>query len=293
MLYVMGSGHSGSTILGVTLGNCRGMFYAGELQNFLTRSGIPAVGGVERTRFWRRVRNEAPDAQELFGYGSHRVMERSGAVLRPHTWAARRSLRARYRRVTRDVAAAVASVAEAEYVVDTSHFPLRAAELQAIDGIDLSLIFLVREPEPVVVSIGRLINRNDRLEKWRSVLDTNLDLWLTHLLSIRVFRRQPEAKRLFLRYEDFIADPEGVLRQILDMCGSTAPIPDLERLSTGLTIQGNRLLRQEQVALKRGAPHGGERNLLTRIMQAPWEPVLSTMRPAAHAAPGEGGHAGA
>jgi len=56
----MGSGRSGSTILGVALGNCDGVFYAGELDNWLVRSGTPVLGGLERTRFWSTVRDDVP-----------------------------------------------------------------------------------------------------------------------------------------------------------------------------------------------------------------------------------------
>src|SRR5262249_32224224 len=75
VVFVMGSGHSGSTILGVTLGNCDGFFYAGELDNWLTRSGVSALGGRERTRFWSEVRKGVPDAPELFGYRAQEQLE--------------------------------------------------------------------------------------------------------------------------------------------------------------------------------------------------------------------------
>ncbi len=53
---------------------------------------------------------------------------------------------------------------------------------------------------------------------------------------------------MFVRYEDFTADPSGVMRQVLDMADSSAPIPDLTALKTGQAIGGNRLLHAEQVA---------------------------------------------
>ena len=55
--FLMGSGHSGSTILGIALGNCEGFFYAGELDNWLVRKGASLLGGTERTRFWNEVRD--------------------------------------------------------------------------------------------------------------------------------------------------------------------------------------------------------------------------------------------
>ena len=56
VIYVMGAGRSGSTILGVTLGNCERFFFAGELDKWLARSGVPQLEDAERIRFWSAVR---------------------------------------------------------------------------------------------------------------------------------------------------------------------------------------------------------------------------------------------
>ena len=242
VVYVMGSGRSGSTILGIALGNCVDFFYAGELDNWLTRSGVPAVGGAERTRFWNNVRERVNGGEELFGSACHRYLERSASVFRIHRVLARRSLRPRYQRVTTELYRAIAGVAAVSHVVDTAHFPLRANELQKLDGIDLYLIFLVRDPQSVVKSFSRNVNPHDVGRRRLLDLNTNIDLWLTHLLSVIVFLRQRRDRRMFLRHEDFLADPAGVLREVLERLGSDAPIPDLTSLSTGIPLRGNRLI---------------------------------------------------
>src|ERR1041385_8836718 len=101
VIYVMGAGHSGSTILGVALGNCEGSFYAGEVDEWLITSGEPGVGGIERKEFWGEVaeRMRETEAAQLFGGEVNRLIERSSALLRPSRWGARRALRRRYRAV--------------------------------------------------------------------------------------------------------------------------------------------------------------------------------------------------
>ena len=44
MIYVMGAGHSGSTILGVALGNCAETLYAGEVEEWLQASRVSHGG---------------------------------------------------------------------------------------------------------------------------------------------------------------------------------------------------------------------------------------------------------
>src|SRR5690349_15916974 len=110
VIYVMGAGRSGSTTLGIALGNCGGVFYAGELDNWLVRSGVPQVEDEERMCFWEKVRAELEDlgrASALFGNESQRAIERSVSVLRVNRWAARRRLRRDYRAVAEDLYRAV------------------------------------------------------------------------------------------------------------------------------------------------------------------------------------------
>lgn len=206
VLYVMGAGRSGSTTLGITMGNCDDLFFAGELDNWLPRSGRPQVEDAERIGFWEDVRRRLRDpgaAEQLYGTESQRAVERSMSLLRVHKWGVRRRLRRRYRAVAEDLYRAVAAAAGTSGVVDTSHYPLRARELQHVAGIDLHILFLVRSPRSVVGSFSR----RDVSEFRKSTLHTNLYLWVTHALSLLVFLRQPRERRLLVRYEHFIADP--------------------------------------------------------------------------------------
>jgi sulfotransferase family protein len=279
VIFVMGAGHSGSTILGVTLGNCEGVLYAGELDNWLVRSGVSVLGGTKRTRFWDSVRADVPGAQELFGYDCELHLERSSAALRLGAGETRRRLRGRYRQVTTDLYRALARVSGATHVVDTAHFPLRARELQQLEGIELHIVFLLRDPEAVVASYIRFVNRNERAQRLFRTLQTNAEMWLTYLLCVRVFLRQPRRRRMLLRHEDFLANPAGVLRDILDRVGSDAPIPDLGALGTGVPIQANRLIRSEVVALKIGRSEHHPSSRLTAWLQRPWAPIFAKLGP--------------
>jgi hypothetical protein len=278
-VYVMGSGHSGSTILGVALGNCQGFFFAGELDRYLARGGTPVLGGLERTRFWSAVRAALPDAQELYGNAPHRLLERSSAALRIGSMRRRRALQGPYRRLAGRLFAAVATTAGAEYVVDTSHFPLRARELQHVPGLELCLVFLVRDPQAVVASIGRLVGERESARRLLAELRINADLWLTYGLSLAAFRAQPRERRVFVRYEDLVERPEAVLRRILDRCGSSAELPDLAHLRTGEAFHANRLIGSEEVALGQGGANRSRprRSLLTWVLQWPWSRVFDRL----------------
>lgn len=269
----MGAGRSGSTILGVTLGNCEGIFFAGELDKWLARSGVPQLEDAERLQLWRRVREQVDGGEGLFGYAAQRCLERSSALFRIRDWPTRGWLRERYRRVSEDLYRAIAAETGASCLVDTSHYPLRARELQALRGIDLYLLFLVRDPQSVVASL----NRSDVVERRFNTPTANAYLWLTHLISLFVFLRHRHDRRLFVRHEDFLASPETVLGQILEMIGSPATIPDLQSLKTGLAFQGNRLLRSDVLALQDGTDRQTRSSRLTMLLQLPWAMVCSRL----------------
>ncbi len=273
--YVLGSGRSGSTILGLALGNCEGIVYAGEMHLWLGRDGISPLRGEERARFWRAVREQV-EVPADFPRGQAGALEKSVAVLAPGTWRRQRRLRDRYRRIQGELFRAVARTAQAGLVVDTSHFPRRARLLQALDDIDLYLLFVVRDPRNVVASYAR----DERDFPRFNVLSTNAYLWLTYALSLYAFLRHPRERRLLVRYESFVEDPERVLGEILTRLGSPAAMPDLSALRTGVAFQGNGLLRKDVVALERQPQRAAAGSRLTALLNLPWTVLFSLLGPA-------------
>jgi hypothetical protein len=274
VLYVMGAGRSGSTILGVTLGNYEGVFYAGELDAWLARSGEPLLSAA-RGGFWDRVRANVAGASELYGHEPQRAIERSLSLLRLHKLPARRRLRGPYRRVAESLYRAIAQAAGTSFIVDTSHYPLRARELQALDAIDLYLVYLVRDPRSVVSSFGN----KDVAQYSKSFVTANVYLWLTSLLSVLVFLRHPAERRLFVRYEDFVSDPGRVTGRILELAEGPSAPPDFSALRTGIPFQGNRLIATDTIALDGQPAAAPPRGLATALLQLPFRVVWARLSP--------------
>jgi hypothetical protein len=230
------------------------------------------------------------DPEVLVGARPRRYLERSSALFRIDRFRALARLRASYRSTTSELFEAIAATAETDFVVDSSHYPLRAHELQSVAGIELYLVLLVRSPQSVVASFAK----DDVAERRFNPLTTRAYLLLTYLLSAWVFRAQPPARRLVLFYEDLLADPHAVLAELLERVGSSAHVPDLDRLATGVPLHGNRLLGAEVVALGgAGSEQVGEgtgpaaglgARLFTRLLLA----CLSRLKPrvGAHRPPG-------
>ena len=273
VVYVMGAGRSGSTVLGVVLGNCEGVFYAGELDAWLFKKGCSNFDGPERAAFWEAIAAAVPEGADLYGTDARRYIEHSAAPARP--LRGKRKLRRRYRRVAEHLYQAIAERSGVSWVADTSHYPLRARELQKVNGIDLYLIFLARRPESVVSSFSK----RDVDQPARSPLRTNAYLHLTNLLATLVFLAQPRERRLFLRYEEFAEHPEQTVAELLKWLGLDAKVPDLTELRTGLAFQGNRLLRSERISFHRSEPEAGSERPFTTVAQLPWTVLLARLSP--------------
>lgn len=274
VIYVMGAGRSGSTILGVTLGNCEQVFYAGELDAWLRRSGVPTKAEGERAQFWTTVREETGGG-DFFGNRAWRALEHSQVLFRFYRWPARRRLRKRYLEVSEGLYRAVARTAGATHIVDTSHYPLRVRELRRLAGIDIYLIYLVRNPQSVVASF----NRPDTPKSRKSPLATNAYLWLTHLLSMAVFVSHRSDRKFILYHEDFVASPERVLTRILGALDIQSAAPDLSSLDRGIPFQGNRLLKSKVIAFRGGDGSPVQRSRFTSLLHLPWVAALSRLRP--------------
>ena len=273
--YVIGTGRSGSTILGLALGSCETVLNAGELHLWLGKAGKSPLPGERRAKFWAQVRERSDVDADLLGPAT-RVLERTAALFDPRTWRAQRRLRSRYLAATEQILRATASVARVTHVVDTSHFPRRARHLQKLEGIELYLLFVVRDPGRIVASY----RDDDKDFPHFNLLTANLYVWVTYLLSVLVFQRHPRERRLLVSYEAFLADPEGTLAEILRRIDCDSPVPDLSSLDTGVAFQGNPLLRSETVALKRELPPAPVALGPTWLLQAPWKLIFSRLEPA-------------
>ena len=189
----------------------------------------------------------------------------------------------RYGQVSEELFRAIARTAGASHIVDSSHFPLRARELQKLDGVELYLVYLVRDPQDVVASNVREISRHEVAERRVRILAMNANLWLTQLLSLLVFSRQPRERRVFVRHESFIADPEGVLGQIVESLGTGVALADLTALRAGVALQGNSLIMSQSIAVKRSTRPVVRWSRSTELLQSCWRPLLARLRPVGHA----------
>jgi hypothetical protein len=272
VIYVGGTGRSGSTMLANVLGEVPGYVSVGEVR-FLWQRGIQQnrlCGCGEQfadCTFWNDVLDAA------LGPGS--AAERQALAGRKHTaLEARTRLRTLPQHLRRPtdgsradgagdelavvldrVYAAIAAVAGASVVVDSSKLPTYAALLDGLDGvegvdhgIDLRVAHFLRDPRAAAYSWQRKKLQPDLgpgafME--RRGAGKSAVLWSVWNRSLEMLAgRRPNAYAR-VTYEEFLADPREQAQSLLDtfaLDGDLTSVfagPDTVRLSMNHTVAGN------------------------------------------------------
>jgi len=227
VLYVAGTGRSGSTLLARILGRADGVFAAGELryvwQRGLLEDRVCGCGEpFSRCPFWSEVVDRA--------FGGRRGVDAAGvaaaqravtrlrhvpAMLARHRPSAPGHLLDTLGRLYR----AVADASGCDLVVDSSKLPSYGCVLGHVPDLDVRAVHLVRDPRGTAYSWSRMKPLADGSgDMQRMSLLKSSSLWLAWNASAPGLFRDAARYRV-VRYEDLVARPRDVVDQILAFAG--------------------------------------------------------------------------
>lgn len=233
LVYIGGTGHSGSTLLDLLLNNHSMIQSTGEIHrlNHYARGNLePCTCGqpVAECPFWldveRRVRESrglAPETRPLLSdeimirteaVGGWRSVVEKAALVQPSLPLGRALGRAvapahyRAARASLEWYRAIRKATGTSLVVDSSKDPRRLKWLYTVAPAHYRLVYLVRDGRAVTASGIR--RRGHSMEevarKWRAL----------HRRSRAAQRSIPAGQKLRVRYETLCTEPERVLREI-------------------------------------------------------------------------------
>jgi hypothetical protein len=223
MIYIVGTAHSGSTLLDLMLNAHPEIVSVGEVMRLRPAwiSNKPAACScgipVAKCEFWLSV--------------DQRVKELSGKSLTElnmldHSCSDERSA------PNAIVFRAISDVTGKAFIVDSSKMPERLAYLMTLKGLNVYPIHLIRNPKAQIASVVRKQNK---------VFKAISRYELTHQKIRRSLRSNPHA---VVRYDDLVARPERTLSIVLEPLGLSF---DPQQLSWTLkpkhNISGNRMRR--------------------------------------------------
>lgn len=231
VLFIAGAPRSGSTLLERVIGTHEGLCCVGEShfiwersygENQLCGCGTP----FHECDFWAEVsrRTFAVDpaaVDEIAATKQKQAVDRKRYLpwlllgYRPARYQA--SLLA-YGELLKRLYGAILEVSGARVIVDSSKDPRHGIILAQLPGFEVHVVHLLRDPRAVAFSWTRRKRRPEI--HWTDAdmpterVCTTATRWSTHNALVELLARKA-ASYCRLRYEDFVADPDGALAQIL------------------------------------------------------------------------------
>lgn len=264
VLYVMGMGRSGSTILDVLLGNNPSTFSAGELTHVfrdvldrdvecscgLAASMCPVWSAAMAQCGWSRA-----DAGRLAG------------VFHTMDWHARfpwvalgwvgRPKKTEYADVNSRLFNALAAISGKSVIVDSSKYPGRAIALARAFPGKVRIVCIIRAPHSLLAAFSKPHQSEQRPK--RPLAAASYYLYL--LMCIRIVKLVMRDTVLLIRYEDLLNAPSAELQRIacwsgVDTSAAIGMIEANQQLDVGHIVTGNRLRKEKRVQFRRGSDSG-------------------------------------
>ena len=241
VLYLAGSMRSGSTLVGMILGNLPGFFNVGEIKWFWSHAAGSQKCGcgapLGECSFWSRVisnlESRGVEMSRMATLGDE--LTRTRSLLR----IASKGLSGRTAReweelstATQYLYQAVAHLCGGKTVVDGSKVPPQLMLLLQARSLDLSILHLVRDGRAVAYSWekrqrarGTRTGKKHAGKLQRSAYGAMLVWMIQNVILERLARR---TSRTLLRYEDFAGDPQTALGKALERVGIAADLGNVQ-----------------------------------------------------------------
>lgn len=255
LLYIMGTGRSGTTILEILLASGNKVSGAGELVHIFrdgysgedicscgqTAAQCPLWSAVWAAGGWREDQvAELADLSRRFSWHSRFPLLATGLV--------RQKYKDQFSDVNTKLFRAIAKQTATETVVDSSKYAGRALALARYYPGNVKIICLTRSPQGLAAAFSR---QGTGAQKPKSPLATLL-YYCYALLCFWIVRLILRDNVLMIRYEDFHADPVAGLKEIADWSGidvdeAIVRLENHQAFQPGHIVTGNRLRHQRQI----------------------------------------------
>jgi hypothetical protein len=251
---IVAKGRSGSTLVGLLLGQLPGFVDVGELRYMWTRR-LGKRGNVlcgcgtllHECPFWEQVGDEAFGGWDALDAAHVLALERAvererllPLLLEPRVSRTYVTKLTEYADLLGRLLRGISRVSRARVVVDGSKLLSRALVLRHVGGIDLSFLHIVRDSRGVAFSWSKRIARPETVGTVaympRFGPAAVSARWLYHNVGAHLLGLlgHPHA---FMRYEMFVEDPRAELSRILQVLGQADSVRGLGFLGQEMSLK--------------------------------------------------------
>ncbi len=242
LIYLMGMGRSGGTLVGKILGQIEDTTFVGEIRHLIDRGfkenwECSCGDKFKDCKHWRKIfiqtflNNEKVKLsdfiriQESFDRTTM-IIKTFWILIKIKIFKHNNKELNIYKNLNSKLYHNISESFKTNNIIESSRYPGRALMLNRCDDIDLFIIHLVRDPRGVINS--QLKKQQERTGKkskiaLRNILTWNITLFIGYIIQL-IFKK---SNITFLCYENFIKRPHESLQRILNEANlSTKKLPE-------------------------------------------------------------------
>ena len=275
MVYIIGAGRSGTTLLDIILGNTNHSISLGEINRFFKRKGIPPLREPKSAThaFWSKIKEEfdteldCPDYESLDKL-THRF-DYHASFFKRHL----NSDKLIYFGVLQSLYNAILKNTDKNILIESSKYPSRALNMtKALDKNKFRIVFIYLKKDPV--RVVRSFRKKNIEQPSKSFFAANIYYLVVNLLCEWAVRKLSKSHLCYkLNYDDFLTRPALELGKMsealqLDLSECIQKLEKTTPLETGFLFDGNRI-RLKETLLLQSTNNGGVKSIgdfITRII---------------------------
>lgn len=249
ILYIMGAGRSGTTILGILIGNLQKSYHVGEINKFFEFKGVPHARkeGEACYNVYKEIFNDffvEYCEKELM---IPRSFEYHSGLMKSFFVSSGSELN-KYYKMQCKLFESLFDVFGSEVIIDSSKYPLRALMLKRLSEYDISYVYL-RRP---YFSAYSSFKKKGIEQPSQNLLSFTLYYFIVNVLSFIVYLRLPKNKKVYVPYKGMINKPCIYIKKICDII-DVDPINLMNKISknelldVGCVFEGNRIRLKEKI----------------------------------------------
>lgn len=257
LIYIIGAGRSGTTVLDIMLGNVNGSISLGEINRFFKRNGIPPKREKESKvyNFWINLKDQMLGS----GFNDMLYLQKLSQQNEYHL----AFIKSIFKKCNTEYVNAI--VEQYDFIgqntsqnvlIESSKYPVRALNLSNYldsDQFQIKYIYLKKDPEKVVKSF----QKKNLEQPSKGFFMANLYYLIVNILcgiTIRILKSKGHRVST-LRYEDLISTPKETLLKLgsdidEDYSELIRKLIIKEPLNTGYVFDGNRIRLKETLILR-------------------------------------------
>jgi hypothetical protein len=239
VLYVLGAGYSGSTLLGLSLGTLKDVVNLGEVASLENDYRPPALctcsKSLQKCEFWSGLKKQLEKNQKnlptqqqwnLLNEATRQEIDKKGGGLRkflavlgvPLRWLMGSTAELDYLKKNESFFNQAFHFTQAAILVDLSKTPERLNILRQSAAFELYCVYLKRNPREVFASNLKRPKKSRAhfgFKVWREAF------WygLRNISYNRLFKQLPEEQKTVMHWEDFTREPVQSLNQLAKFMG--------------------------------------------------------------------------